>query len=724
MQSKSWCSRAAVFLAGLLAGCSSSGQSGSPGLPEEVKAVVFMQRMALSNAGNVFDYTSYEPGGRIVKLEPPAANGKLTVLTSDPMWDGADFMAWDLSFDAKSIVFAARLKSDAHYQIFSMNLDGTNIRQLTEGDVDHVYPVYLPGQKIFFTTNESVEEGAKQFEDEYERQTTAQVGIMSEDGSNVVLGPRNVSHRVSPTLMPDGRVLYTEWRHLGMVNDGHLRLMNTDMTNMKEAFGGEEGATNGTNSYLKARFVSTYTTPTGSEAYRIVAVGTSRDRTLQSGKVLLISLDKSEKTSSFEDLTPQVPGDRTPSDYGRFYDAEPVGSADDKRFLVSWSDGPVESERLAMGATKAQFGLYVLDGKTGNKFPVYDDPNYWDVQARPIKARPEPPVTAGSIQGDGDFLVSAINVYDSSLVAIPKEDANHQPYVVKVRLMEGFSGEEGPRTFGTTEFDGHSLFGEVPVAADGSFAARVPANVPVHMQLLDKFAVSVANEPVWVSGRPGENRTCGGCHEDRTKQPQLAPGQLDSILSGAVNLVAPRAARVSTDYSYGKIRGVPWDKAIQPIFDAKCVSCHDGTPSAANPQFSITDNTTGLSQTFTFDLRGQKVAVTIGEKPTNDFTASYLSIMGLGEIVGENKVTYTGMPFKFANAADAAGSEVIRKLNPPQQFPAVDMSVRRFPTATHAAMVGGPELTAEEYYRLILNIDMGGQFFFRENADEAMGYMP
>jgi hypothetical protein len=337
MQSKSWCSRAAVFLAGLLAGCSSSGQSGSPGLPEEVKAVVFMQRMALSNAGNVFDYTSYEPGGRIVKLEPPAANGKLTVLTSDPMWDGADFMAWDLSFDAKSIVFAARLKSDAHYQIFSMNQDGTNIRQLTEGDVDHVYPVYLPGQKIFFTTNESVEEGAKQFEDEYERQTTAQVGIMSEDGSNVVLGPRNVSHRVSPTLMPDGRVLYTEWRHLGMVNDGHLRLMNTDMTNMKEAFGGEEGATNGTNSYLKARFVSTYTTPTGSEAYRIVAVGTSRDRTLQSGKVLLISLDKSEKTSSFEDLTPQVPGDRTPSDYGRFYDAEPVGSADDKRFLVSWS---------------------------------------------------------------------------------------------------------------------------------------------------------------------------------------------------------------------------------------------------------------------------------------------------------------------------------------------------------------------------------------------------
>ena len=29
------------------------------------------------------------------------------------------------------------------------------------------------------------------------------------------------------------------------------------------------------------------------------------------------------------------------------------------------------------------------------------------------------------------------------------------------------------------------------------------------------------------------------------------------------------------------------------------------------------------------------------------------------------------------------------------------------------------ELTPDEYYRLILNIDMGGQFFFRENKDDS-----
>ena len=42
-----------------------------------------------------------------------------------------------------------------------------------------------------------------------------------------------------------------------MVNDGHLRMMNTDMTGMREAFGGEDGGNGGTNSYLKARYVQT-----------------------------------------------------------------------------------------------------------------------------------------------------------------------------------------------------------------------------------------------------------------------------------------------------------------------------------------------------------------------------------------------------------------------------------------------------------------------------------
>lgn len=716
-----------------LSACSTN-QSSAPALPADVQAIVFLQRVPQTSTGNVFDYTSFQPGGRIVKLEPPSPDGKLTVLTSDPMWDGADFMSWDLSFDAKQIAFSARTSDSTRYHLYTMSLDGTSstpptVTQVTEGDNDYVYPIYLPGQRLMFTTNKNVEADTPQFEDEYERAITAQIGTINLDGSNEVLGPRNVSHRVAPALLPDGHILYTEWRHMGPVNDGHLRLMNSDMTTVREAFGSEAGAVGGTNSYLRGRFVAQ--TPTG---VQVVAVGTSRDRTLQAGKLLLINLAKSEATSSFADMTPLVPGDRSRSfsGVGRYYDAEAVGAVAARTFLVSWADGPVQSEVVAT-AGNANFGLYVFEfdpnaatatatstaTSGGVRHPLYDDPAYWDVQARPVRSRAEPPVTSSPIEGDG-FVVSALNVYDTSLpdqVNIPAGAA------VKVRLIEGFSGEEGPRLFGTTEFDGQSLYGEVPVAPDGSFSARVPANVPVHQQVIDKFGIALADEPIWISGRAGESRTCGGCHEDRAKSPTVTPGQIDAIVQGAVDLDVPRPERVSMDFSPAKVRGVPWDKAIQPIFDAKCIACHDGDPAKpGNRSFTVTDTTSGTSQTFVFDLTGKPLPVTVGEKMTGAFTTSYISVMGIGELLGDDAVSISGTPFDFAKAAAARDSTIIEKLNPPQRDPVVDTSVRRYAGAVHPVDVGGTELTPDEYYLLGLSIDMGGQFYSRENKDEAIAY--
>ena len=37
-------------------------------------------------------------------------------------------MSYDLTFDAKSIVFSARMPDGGHYQLFTMNVDGTQRR--------------------------------------------------------------------------------------------------------------------------------------------------------------------------------------------------------------------------------------------------------------------------------------------------------------------------------------------------------------------------------------------------------------------------------------------------------------------------------------------------------------------------------------------------------------------------------------------------------------------
>ncbi len=87
-------------------------------------------------------------------------------------------------------------------------------------------------------------------------------------------------------------------------------------------------------------------------------------------------------------------------------------------------------------------------------------------------------------------------------------------------------------------------------------------------------------------------------------------------------------------------------------------------------------------------------------------------------------------PVSYVAPAAAARSNLIKMLNPPQRYPSVDPNVRAFSAANLSAdeqtMVqkfatahASVQLTADEMYLLILNIDMGGQYFFRENLEEA-----
>jgi HEAT repeat protein len=61
--------------------------------------------------------------------------------------------------------------------------------------------------------------------------------------------------------------------------------------------------------------------------------------------------------------------------------------------------------------------------------------------------------------------------------------------------------------------------GTVPLAADGSFAVEVPADTPIAFQAVDGEGRSELNQMSWIYVRPGETRSCVGCHQPR----QVAP---------------------------------------------------------------------------------------------------------------------------------------------------------------------------------------------------------
>jgi hypothetical protein len=133
--------------------------------------------------------------------------------------------------------------------------------------------------------------------------------------------------------------------------------MNTDMTELREAFGKE--GTGASNSTLKAMEIS---------AGRFVGIATARNRTINAGALIDIRLgfpsktdsgdvvanDKmSEANASYVMLTPDVPTDNSASanTIGRYYDAFALNAKEHPDLLVSWADGPVESSVLSAAAS-------------------------------------------------------------------------------------------------------------------------------------------------------------------------------------------------------------------------------------------------------------------------------------------------------------------------------------------------------------------------------------
>jgi hypothetical protein len=731
-QIKSIAIGAALFTLGGI-GCGSDG-SGPLG---NVDSLIILQRPKRNDTGDIFQYNSFKPGARIVQLSPPTADGTLTTICCDkagPDFAQMDISSYDIAFDAKSIVFSGRRAADPNYGLFLLQLSDGSVEQIaTDPNRDFVSPIFLPGDRVMFTSNSVVEKGAPQHEDEYERGTTIQLGRVNIDGTNMEMGPRNLSHRTAPSLASDGRVVFTQWDHLGPENSGHLMFVNQDMQELREGFGKQ--GTGASNSTLKAHEIS---------PGRYVAIATARNRTVNAGALIDIrlgnvethdgvvsaALNQSEANATYRQLTPDVPMDNSPSaeTVGRYYDAFPLNAKDKPDLLVSWSDGPVESGVLASAGLAANFGVYLYDSEHQQRRPILDDPEMWDIFAQPLHTRPAPNVV-GSAQDPklgGQTLIGSLNVYQSSLI-------NFKPgEIYGVRVMEGFSSEEGfPEDFGTTMFEGHANLGVAKVAGDGSWSAKIPANVPVHLQAVDVFGMSLANEPVWFSGRAGEARMCGGCHEDRTRTTNVTPGQLDTFALGAAQLfgTTPRSARLkNAPLTPTEIVGVGWNTQAQPIFDAKCVSCHNGVAGPANPSYTITDPTGVMAPvTWVFDLRPgalpPELAVAAGG---GAYSRSYFSMAGPDmEAIEKAHLMITGNFKVYMNPEDARGSIAIKKLNPTQLFPMAG-TARAFPTTPHLKDPNIPglpaDLTAQEFYTLILAADMGVNYYARENNPGLAAY--
>ena len=146
---------------------------------------------------------------------------------------------------------------------------------------------------------------------------------------------------------------------------------------------------------------------------------------------------------------------------------------------------------------------------------VYNDPRSADFEARPVCAASRPP--AGK-HGDrrrqttpGDS--SASSVYNTQEPKVRQRGR-------LVRLIEGVPmvARHSTQTNPWDVWKNHGgtlarVLGTVPLAADGSFYVEAPADRLMHFQVLDSDRRVVGNQLTWIYARPGETKSCVGCHE-------------------------------------------------------------------------------------------------------------------------------------------------------------------------------------------------------------------
>jgi hypothetical protein len=150
---------------------------------------------------------------------------------------------------------------------------------------------------------------------------------------------------------------------------------------------------------------------------------------------------------------------------------------------------------------------------------VYNDPETADFEARPIVARKRPAVLPENPAVRSDSFTARLVCSSARVSRIPRVTSRGK----LVRIIEGrpvVSRHETQQNRPTNRWKNHGgtfarVLGTAPLAADGSFHVEVPADRLIQLQVLDADRRVLGNQVFWMYARPGETRSCVGCHERR-----------------------------------------------------------------------------------------------------------------------------------------------------------------------------------------------------------------
>ncbi|MHB8903203.1 MAG: HzsA-related protein, partial [Thermoguttaceae bacterium] len=478
-----------------------------------------------ANFGPTLDrsrWRTYLDGGRLCRLH--LDTGQVTVLLDDPRGGVRDPQ---LDYDSGIILFSYRRGGSEHYHLCTIALDGSGLRQLTDGPCDDIEPIWLPDGDILFVSSRC---------NRVVNCHTTQTAVLyrcGPDGGNVRALSSNNEHDNTPWMLPSGQVLYTRWEYVdrNQMAFHHLWI----------------------------------TSPDGSR--QTVFYGNQRPG--------ITMIDARPIPGSRQVVASFSPGHGLREHDGLVTLVDPRGGPDDPRTARSITASPeyrdpwAFSEQAFLAAHRTEIVLIDDTGQTQTIFRLSPEDAAAGLEChepRPVERRSREPVLAAAsdLQPATGRLIVADVYQGRNLAGVRPGQIKRLLVLETLPKPMNYTGGMEPLTYGGT-FTLERVLGTVPVEPDGSVYAEVPALRSLVLVALDCQDLSVKRMQSFLTVMPGETTSCVGCHEPRTQPPPPRSAQLAALQR------APSPIELIPDVP--DVLDFPRD--IQPILTRHCLPCHD-----------------------------------------------------------------------------------------------------------------------------------------------------
>jgi len=594
--------------------------------------------------------------------------------------NGAYIAEPDLYFDGSKLLFTS-VDSNKVFQVMEIGSDGTNLRQVSNmpGPDIHCYGgIYLPNDKIIFSSTAPLVgvpciSGSR---------TVPNLYVMDATGNNTRQLTFEQDADWYPTVLADGKIMYLRWEYTDIMHyyTRIMMSMNPDGSNQRSIYGSQSLWPN---AMFNAR-------PIPGQPGQFVAIVSGHHGIAGSGKMTIFDTNKGYAHA--DGVVQHIPG------YGKkvtHVTVDELYPKVKKELLVQFPNlqkdvDDLIAKSMPPDSVKGKdyhernndffnkcYGqlrfLYPemaldLDSLVNGVYPQFIQPypitaNYYLVVAQLTPSSP--------------FRLYLADTFDNFVQVQPADMGEYnllrEPYVLQKRerppvipervniqdkeavcYIQNIYRGPGLKNVPVGEVDSLRVFtyvygyyktgnhhhlgvesgwdckrvlGHVKVEKDGSAMFKIPANTTISIQPLDKQGRAIQLFRSWLVAMPGEELSCVGCHEPPNEPPVTSK-----------TMASLKEPQKLTPYR-SPVEGFSFINEIQPVLDAYCVRCHDGT-DPKKPNFKDT-----------------KLA---SNSPSDNFSNAYHVFHRYFRRPGPESNGIMGIPYEF-HSSTSEGMQILEK---------------------------------------------------------------